>query len=148
MTRAELTTKLQQEIKGLSSRFNSDDYNNAIDHAQRDTGWTMPVSTDFRETWMIARAKRHLWSFLLSEQAHKFQYKQVKLNQRFDHYYKLLHDADIEFNAAIEENPHEFANVEAYEMFGVKIDAGFRRQRDTGRDLTYDDDTEVIVTPS
>ena len=103
MTIAELTTLLRQEIKGLSSNFSSDDYTNAIGNAERDTGWSMPVSTDFKIQWMKQRATRHLFFFLLTESAHKFKYKQINLQHRFDHYKTLVKDMDASFEKAQEE---------------------------------------------
>ena len=148
MTTADLITILRQEIKGLSSNFVSDDYTNAINNAMRDTGWSMPVSTDFKIQWMKQRATRHLFFFLLTESAHKFKYKQINLQHRFDHYKTLVKDMDASFEKAQEEYVHEFADASAYEMFGTVIDAGFAGEPQTGRDITYDEDQKVIVTPN
>jgi len=55
---------------------------------------------------------------------------------------------DEAFEKVMEEEPHEFAGVSAYELFGTKIDAGFQSQPQTGVDTTYSDDNEIIITPN
>jgi len=42
MTRTEMITQLQAEVKGLTSSLADADYGNAIDAAERDTGWDLP----------------------------------------------------------------------------------------------------------
>ena len=148
MTKAELTTLVTQEVKGLSSQLNSNDYANSINEAERDTGFSMPVTSAFQIKWMKLRTKRHLFFSLQSESAHKFQYKQMKLDHRFRHYTKLIEDMDKTFKEAQEEYAFEFAGVSASEAFGHKLDAGFAYDPQTGRDMTYDDDNQVIITPN
>ena len=148
MTKAELTTIIKQELKGLSSEFVVEDYTNAINAAERDTGWSAPYSADFKEKWMIQRTRRHLFSYLQTETAADFKYEQINLQQPFAHYTKLIEKMDEAFEKVMEEEPHEFAGVEAYELFGTKIDAGFAREAQTGRDITYDEDQSVIITPN
>ena len=147
MTETELKALLAEELKGLSSKFVTADYNNAVDAAERDTGWTLPVTTDFKVKWIIQRAKRHLYSFRRDESADKFKYKQVSLNQRFDNFFKLIKDMDEDFEKAQEEYAFEFAGVDALHTFGTKVDAGFAYEPQTGRDFTYDEDQDVIITP-
>ncbi len=148
MTKTELTTLLQQELKGLTSSLEDDDYSNAIDQAERDTGWSMPQSTAFKVTWLIERSKRHLFFSLQSESAADFRFKNIFLNHQFEHYSKLVAKMDKDFEKAQEDNAFEFAGVSAYETAGTKIDAGFASQGQTGKDYTYSDDNEVIITPN
>ena len=148
MTKAELTAVIQGEIKGLSSEFDTADYTNAINAAERDTGWSTPYATDFKETWMLQRVKRHLFSYLQTETASDFKYKQVNLHQPFEHYTKLIKTLDDDFKTIMEEEPHQFAGVSAFEMFGTKVDSGFSTEPQTGRDTTYDGDQRVIITPN
>jgi len=148
MTKIELKALILAELKSLSSNFVTDDYDNAISDAERDTGWAEPYSGNFKEKWMIKRTKRHLFFYLQTETAGEFKYKQINLQQQFEHYRLIVQDMDKEFETVMESNPHEFAGVSAYEMFGHKIDAGFASESQTGRDITYDSDQRVIVTPS
>jgi len=147
MTNAELLALLKQEVKGLTSYLTDPtDYDNAIDDAERETGWTMPISGSFKEYWIKQRAKRHLFFYLYSESAHKFKYKQISLQHRFEHYGKMIKDMDVAYLTAIEERPDLFAGVSISHLFGSKIDAGFAYDS-TGRDITYRDNQLVNFGP-
>jgi len=197
MTQTEMEEKLEEEVKGLSTYLEGDDYTNACNDASMETGWSFPVSTDFKilctnacndasmETgwsfpvstdfkilWMKQRAKRALFFYLFSESAHKFKYEQINLNQRFDHYKIIIETMDKSFAEALEANPQEFANVEAYELFGTSARAealeanpqefanveayelfgtsaraGYQYDPITGKDTTYSDDNKTVFTP-
>ena len=148
MTKTELTTLLQEEVKGLSSSLVDADYSNAIDQAERDTGWSMPQTAAFNLKWMIERSKRHLFFFLLTEAASKFRFKEIHLQQRFEHYRELIDKMDADFEKAQDEYAFEFAGVSAYEQMGHKIDAGFAYEPQTGRDYTFDDENIVLMQPN
>jgi len=147
MISAELISLIKKEIKGLSSKFIDADYDNAMSAAEYDTGWSMPVSTSFKIKWMKQRVKRHLFSFRRDESADKFKYKQISLNQRFENFLKLIKDMDEDFEKALDEYAFEFADVDALHMMGTKVDAGFAYENQTGRDITMDENQEVIFTP-
>lgn len=147
LSKSSLTTLLEQEVKGLSSYLVDDDYANAINDAERETGWTFPVTTNFKEYWIKDRAKRHLFFYLLSESAHKFKVKQINLQHRFDHYKIAVETMDKNFETIQDERPEEFLTVDAENLFGHKIDAGFSYEQDTGIDTTYDSDQQVIISP-
>jgi hypothetical protein len=144
---AEFKQNLQVDVKGLQTVLDTEDYTKAVEQAQRDCGWDLPQTTDFRVTWLLRRAKRHLFNMLWTESAHKFKYKQINLQQRFEHYGSLVRFEDREFNKAIEENPAEFAGVSVFKMFGTKIDAGFAYDH-YGNDETYDPDQIVNTFPN
>jgi len=147
MTKAELLELLKQEVKGLSSYLEDPtDYDNAIDDAQRETGWTLPVSGSFQELWIKQRSKRYLFFYLYSESAHKFKYKQINLQHRFEHYDKMIKAMDEAYLTAVEERPDLFAGVSMSHLFGTKVDAGFAYDR-TGRDITYRDSQLVNFGP-
>ena len=135
-------------MKGLTSNLNDNDYSNAIDQAERDTGWSMPQSTDFKVKWLIERSKRHIFFYLMSEAAAKFRVEDVHLQHKFDHYEKLIDKMDADFDQAQKDDPYQFADVSAYEQFGHKVDAGFAYEPQTGRDHTYDDDNVVLIHPN
>nr|BDD45811.1 hypothetical protein 10 [bacterium] len=157
MTKSELITKLKREFgvgsstasNALAAKFDEDNYSDAVDDAERDTGWSMPVTTGFKIKWMKERAKRALFFYMISGQAHKFDYEQIGLSDRFKHYKSLIESMDTEFEKAKEDDAFEFAGVSALHMFGTKIDAGFQYEDQTGIDTTYDSDTnEVIIHPT
>jgi len=148
MTRDEMITQLQAEVKGLTSSLETDDYGNAIDSAERDTGWSLPQTAAFKIQWLLDRSKRHLFFFLMTEAASKFRFKNIYLNHRFEHYIKVIGMMDENFAKAQEEYAYEFAGVSAYELAGTKIDAGFASNHQTGEDMTYSDYNQVIITPN
>jgi len=148
MTRDEMIAQVQAEVKGLSSSLDSDDYENAISAAERDTGWSLPQSTDFKVKWLMERAKRHLFFFLMSESAAKFRFKNIHLQHRFDHYTKVIEMLDKSFVEAQNEFAFEFADVSAYAIAGTKIDAGFSYEPQTGRETTYNSENQTVITPN
>ena len=148
MTKTEFIQKLPEELKGLDTYLERDDYSNALDDASRETGWDFPVTVAFKIYWIKQRAKRHIFFYLMSESAHKFKYKQINLQHRFEHYKEIIKNMDTEFKEVMEERPDMFANVDPFKMFGTKVDAGFSYVPQTGEDQTYTEDNEVIFTPT
>lgn len=139
MTREELVEALMIEIKGLSSKIEeSNDVEKAIDHAQRETGWELPQTADFKVEWLLNRAKRHLFFMLWTESAHKFKFESINLQHRFLHYKQLIEFMDQEFKEVMESHIADFAGVDAIHTFGTKIEAGFMYNI-YGEDVTYDD---------
>lgn len=148
MTQAELITLVTEELKGLSSQYVAADYDNASDDASRDCGWAFPQTTDFRIKWLKERMKRHLFSYLLDQSLYKFKYKNISLGDRWKHLSKRVADMDAAFKEIQEEEIHEFADVDAFNMFPAQIDSGFATESQTGRDITYSETQEVIITPN
>jgi hypothetical protein len=70
--------------------------------------WTYPVTDSFKTYWFLERGKRHLIQIFLIESAKKFKYKQINLQQRFEHYFKLLEMMDTQFLEATKDNPALF----------------------------------------
>ena len=148
MNEDQLITTLKEEVKNLTTYLESPiDYQNAINDALRETGWTLPVETNFKIYWTKQRARRHLFFMLLTESAHKFKYKQINLQQRFDHYSKLIKNMDEAFVAIQESRPEEFSGVDPFKAFGTVAGTGFAYEPLTGRDITYDEDQKVIFNP-
>ena len=145
MTKTELVTALEQEIKALTSRFDAADYVSAVDDAERET-WSLPQTASFRILWLKSRSKRHLYSYLRDEAADKVDSEGFKTSQLFKQFKQLVDDFDAEFKIAVEENPDEFAGVDAYKLFGSQIDSGFSSDF-LGRETTYGEDNEVNLNP-
>ena len=146
MDSTEMTTALMAELKGLSSNFVADDYANAISEAERET-WSLPVTSSFRILWFKHRAKRHLFFFLWTEYIDKIRHKETHFQQRFEHLQKMIEKMDEDFLQSQKDNPSEFADVDAHEMFGTYIRSGFRYDN-VGRDVTYEDLNEAILNPN
>lgn len=148
MTQDDLLDLLPTEMRGLSRYLATEDYENAVNDASNETGWTFPIAgteakqTGTMEFWIKSRAKRHLFFYLMSESAHKFKYDVISLNQRFDHYNILINNMDKSWEKFVEENPELFIS-DAAGWFGTKIDAGFAYD-ETGEDITYDPDIPVM----
>jgi len=146
MTKNELSILLQKRLRQISDYIVPEDVIEGIEDAERETGWSLPVSGSFKEFWMINRSKRHVYEILRTGNAHKFKVEGINLQHRFDHYHKLIQEMDEKFEAAVIDNPAEFAGVDTFKMFGTKVDAGFAYD-DYGKDVTYDSDKVVIFTP-
>lgn len=116
---------VQIEIGKTASAITIDGYQSAVTSALRELGWTVPLTIEFREYWTVKRAKRHALFILLTESAHKFKYKQINLQNRFDNYVKLVNLLDEEFSRAIEADPAAFTNAVNTDAFGLSIKAGF-----------------------
>jgi len=146
MTEPELIVVLTREISDLSSQFDSDDYADAVDSSEMDTGFSLPTTNTFQIKWLKDRAKRALIYLLLTKNADKFRVKQIHLQHRFEHYLALIKIMDEEFDKAQIEYLYEFAQVDPIQAFGHKVDAGFAYDQ-FGRDITYSEEELVNVTP-
>jgi len=146
MTKIELSIILQKRLRQISDYIVPEDVTEAIEDAERETGWSLPVSGSFKEFWMINRSKRHIYEILRTGNANKFKVEGINLQHRFDHFHKLIQEMDEKFEAAVKDNPAEFAGVDTFKMFGTKVDAGFAYD-EHGKDVTYGTDNVVVFTP-
>lgn len=146
MTSGELIIRVRQELKGLSSKFETEDFDNAISDSFGDTGWAFPLTTDYKILWFKKRVFRHLFFMLGAESAHKFKVDGINLQQRFEHYSKLVSGMDREW----EKEYNSIMPDDIDGIAGIKIDSGFVHDEDTGQDLTYGQDytNSTIITPS
>jgi len=85
--------------------------------------------------------------FMQTAAADDFKYKKFNLQHRFDNYQKIIRQMDKDFKEVQESYPHEFAQVNAVQALGTKIDAGFSYDS-VGQETTYDDNQQVIVNPT
>lgn len=147
MDKSEFVSLLKEEVKGLSSYLDTNDYRNAADDASRETGWSFPQTGDFEILWLKQRAKRHLFFYLLSESAHKFKVDQINLQHRFEHYHTIIKQMDADFMKIVEERPDKFAGEDVFKLFGTRLTPGFSYDQ-YGRETTYYNDNEVDFTPT
>lgn len=147
MTQDELDIRLRRTMRAQVDDLEDLDYTDAIDDAELELGWSLPQTDSFRIDWLRKRATRNLIHFLSIGSARKFRAEGYHLHQKYKHYSSLVVSMDKEFEKAIEDNPHQFAGVDAYKLFGQKIDAGFRTN-ELGEDITYDSDNIVQITPT
>jgi len=128
---------LDIELSALSLKIGDEQKDQATDKAMMELRWVYPITDQFKVYWAIERGKRHALYVLLLESAHKFKYKQIHLNHRFDHYYKLLEIMDKEFQAAIDSYPTMFPGVDVGTGFTDYIPSGFDYDF-TGKDISED----------
>ena len=142
MTQDDLLDLLPVELKGLSKYLVTVDYENAVNDALRESGWTFPLSNTTMEYWIKARSKRHIFFYLMSESAHKFKYDVISLDQRFLHYKAIIDQMDKDWDKFIADNPELFV-TDAENWFCTKIDAGFAYD-EVGIDRSYDPNIPVL----
>ena len=151
MTKAELINLLTNEISGLATDVGVEGYENAVAAAERETGYALPQTTDFRIELLRKRSIRHLLFSLCLGASRKFRAEGFHLDQRYKHYREIVQDLDKEYEKFQEDHPEEFmltsVSDEAVKLFGSQIDPGFSSDG-LGRDTTYTDDNEVIVHPN
>jgi len=104
----DFTDKVTIELGSLSSNVGDDAFESASNKTFEEVQWPYPVTDPFKSYWFLERGKRHLIQIFMIESAHKFKYKQISLNQRFDHYLALIKKMDEDFLHAIEDNPEAF----------------------------------------
>lgn len=136
---------LQIHMTAAATILSNDGIEAAVDDAMTELGWSFPVTDARKCSWIIKRAARHASFILWLAAAQKFKYKQVNLQQRFEHYDKVIKTLDTEYEMALANNPDLFANVEAYKLFGTSVGAGFKYDG-IGRDITYEDLQRYIAT--
>ena len=74
------------------------------------TWWALPIAHPLKVHWVIERSVRHSVFILMLEAARKFRYKQIHLQNRFEHYNKILTLMDELYAKAKVENPELFSD--------------------------------------
>lgn len=143
---SELTVLVKTQLSSLATLITEDGYNFVCDQTIQELGWSYPLTTSIKLFWVIKRATRHALNVLRIASANKFKFKQVNLQNRFEHFQKLIESMDKEFEEALATDTALFAGVDSFRMFGTKIDAGFAYTI-TGKDITYRGDQLVNFAP-
>ena len=129
-----------------ASLLTEEGYEFACNEALNELNYTLPLSNGFKSFWLVKRARRHVLFILYTESANRFQYKQIRLNHRWEHYHKMIQSMDAEFSKALENDWMDFLDDSPSKVFGTKIDAGFAYDK-FGRERTYDFANYVNFTP-
>jgi hypothetical protein len=133
----ELIETVQVLLGDSYDKISGDGYEKACVQAETELGWTFPLADARKCYWLVERARRHTIYVLMVESAHKFQYKQIHLEHRFNHYIKLVERMDAEFVKALEDFPELFDGIDGgYDDFAYYINPGFV-YNSLGRDITY-----------
>lgn len=143
----DITERVEIQLGSSSTLLTNVGYEAASQEALNELGWSLPITDTYQEVWAVKRAKRHALFILFVESANRFQYKQIKLNHRFDHYERLIKMMDQEFEKEQNDNWTAFTGVAVNHLFGTKIDAGFKYDY-LGRDTTYNFNNYVNFTPN
>lgn len=142
----EATDLLAILMSTAASALSPEGLESAVTSAMTELGWTtFPVTDEKKCYWIMERAKRHASFILLIASAQKFKYKQVNLQQRFEHYEKLIKLLDAAYEKALADDTTTFSNVAAYKMFGTVIGPGFVYDG-IGQDITYETDISIYLS--
>jgi hypothetical protein len=145
MTNAEVVTSMTKgQLRGLITLLDDDAIQLAIVAAQQETGWTLPITGDFKCYWFVERSVRHALIFLLNANANKFKYKQINLNNRFAQYRDRIADMDLAWANA--DFPAD-TEAERIRRFGVVATTGFATDA-AGQDRTFDPLNHVVISPT
>ncbi len=134
-TEQELVSFIQQIMGASYNKLSDDSFKAACKLAQMELHWNLPLVHSDKEYWLIERSKRYVIYILLTESAHKFQYKKIFLQQRFANYLKLLELMDKQFAAALEDSPDLF-DTGTWPNLCYYISVGFQYDFD-GEDITF-----------
>lgn len=96
------------KLRGVAASFEPPTLDAAVKLATIECGWALPVATSFRTHWLLERAYRHCIAMMCTETAPKFKFKQINLQHRFDHWFKMLQELDKQFAAIQAARPEEF----------------------------------------
>lgn len=140
----ELKARLAALMGSTWSSLGSTTQDGVIAQAFEELGWAFPISVSRKAYWMIERCKRHALYLALIAQAERFQYKQIKLQHKFDNYFKVVSAMDAAFAEAMEEEAVLMDISALDEATSALLVKGFLANpagfvyNQIGEDLTYD----------
>jgi len=108
---------IKTSLGASSSLLEPEEYEHAALQALYELGWDYPIEDTKKKYWSVQRGKRHSLDIIRNSAADEFRYKQISLNQRFEHFNRLIQELDQEFYDALNEDPI-FANASPEELFG------------------------------
>ena len=130
-------------LLGVSAALiTADGKSQAVTQALSELNTNLPATDDKLCYWIIERVKRHMLYIVMVEQAYKFRYKEIYLQQRFDSHFKMISAMDKTFAAALESDSSLVLaglDLDSVAEFGFMANpAGFVYDQ-IGRDYTYVD---------
>ena len=135
--RSALIDLLALEMGASVALISDESYERIADKTLAELKWSYPLNDSFKEFWLVERARRHAIYLLYIESAQKFKYKQISLNQRFDHYAAIIKQMDADFVKATDDYPTMFPGVDTTMGFIQHIGHGFEYDR-LGNDISDD----------
>lgn len=133
--RNDLVLKIQSSLGPSSELLEPTEFEFAANQALAELGWKYPITDLRKEYWCIQRGKRHALDLLRIVSAHRFKYKQISLNHRFDHYDRMIQSMDDQFEKARKTDPVLAEAEFDAGVFGVYIANNFIYDQ-TGNDVT------------
>lgn len=133
-TQEALISTTKDVMGGSFDKVSDAGYVQATTQAELELSITYPITSTLISYWAVERVRRHVIYVLMVEAAHKFQYKQIHLENRFKHYIQLIEKMDSDWLIAMEDS-EEFGSV--YSEFCHYLSTGFIYDA-LGRDITYD----------
>ena len=121
-------------LADLADRLEDDAIGFAAEQALDETGFDYPLTAGSIKFWALERAKRHAIDLLRTTAAFKFKYKQISLNQRFDHLDKMIQQMDEAWVEALKTDP-ALMSVDTEKVFGTYLGNGFIYDQH-GKDLS------------
>ena len=121
---AEYVSQTQFALSDLNTYLTEAQIEFAITQALDELEWEYPIEDGARRFWAVQRAKRHAMDLLKTAAAYKFKYKQINLNQRFDHLSRQIWQMDMDFKSAIKQDPSLYG-ADPYKLFGTYVSNGF-----------------------
>ncbi len=96
----ELIKGIRASLGSSAELLGSGEYEYAAYQALNELGFKYPIESRTLQLWGIERGKRHAIDILRIQAAHRFKYKQLSLNHRFNHYNAILKEMDDKFDKA------------------------------------------------
>ncbi len=129
----DLMERVQLSLGGSSSLLGEEEVEFSASQSLNELGFKIPIKNPKKILWSIERGKRHCLDILRIQSAHRFKYKQLSLNHRFNHYDALIKDMDERFEKALNTDPdlmdipfsgimgHYISNGFVYDQFGNDV---------------------------
>ena len=130
----DLIERLQISLGTSKTLLSEEEFDFAVSQAQNEMRLKFPIVDGKRQLWGIERSKRHALDLLRIQSAHRFKYKQLSLNDRFNHYDRMIKDMDEKFEHAMNSDP-DLWDIAPEGMLGFYVDNGFVYNK-YGEDMT------------
>lgn len=121
----ELIQKIRSSLGSSAELLGSGEYEFVAYQTLNELGVDYPIDNRTLQLWGIERGKRHAIDILRIQSAHRFKYKQLSLNHRFNHYDAILKEMDRKFEEALNSDPDLLGVDLLTGSYGTYIENGF-----------------------
>lgn len=123
-TSEQLISEVKLSLGSSSELIGAEGYEFVVSQALNELGWSLPVDGK-KAYWAVQRGKRHCLDILRTQSAHKFRYKDLSLNHRFNHYNAMVENLDKKFEKALDTDPDLLDIADMFRVFGTYVENGF-----------------------